>query len=562
MGKNNRTKGGRHHYIMTLIFTLVSLYAIVAFTFLSFYFIAREDAVRLGEVSVSEQSEKLNNFLLRGKDVVEVVKISIEHMMETDASVDEIQLYLTHQSREYSEKIDENFTGIYALYKGEYVDGMGWTPSDDYDPISRPWYEAAKKADGKPVIVSPYIDAQTDKIMISISQMLSDKESVISLDIAMDDMQDFAESINLNGNGYGFIIDEEGMVVAHSDESQRGKNYLYDGDMQGTKMQEIVRKVIDSDGKTVNVRINGEDSRVFSKVVQGRWHVVMIVNVHDLFKKVETNLVINILLSLVIFGSVAYFISSSYKNRTKALKYAEELKEYQATLEERVEEQTVEIKEQAATMVELQKNTVEGMATLIQSRDGYTGEHVKSTKKYVSMIVNYMYDNNMYAGIITKSYVKKIENAATLHDVGKIKISDIILNKPGKFTEDEYEIMKTHTSHGGEIVKDILGKNADEELVQIATDVAKYHHEKWDGSGYPEGLKGKDIPLSARIMAVADVFDALISKRVYKEAMSIDEAFCILKQDAGSHFDPEIIDVFVDLRPQLEEHLKSRGILN
>ncbi|MBQ9701157.1 MAG: HD domain-containing protein, partial [Lachnospiraceae bacterium] len=282
----------------------------------------------------------------------------------------------------------------------------------------------------------------------------------------------------------------------------------------------------------------------------------------DLFKKVETNLVINILLSLVIFGSVAYFISSSYKNRTKALKYAEELKEYQATLEERVEEQTVEIKEQAATMVELQKNTVEGMATLIQSRDGYTGEHVKSTKKYVSMIVNYMYDNNMYAGIITKSYVKKIENAATLHDVGKIKISDIILNKPGKFTEDEYEIMKTHTSHGGEIVKDILGKNADEELVQIATDVAKYHHEKWDGSGYPEGLKGKDIPLSARIMAVADVFDALISKRVYKEAMSIDEAFCILKQDAGSHFDPEIIDVFVDLRPQLEEHLKSRGILN
>ncbi|MBQ9699398.1 MAG: cache domain-containing protein, partial [Lachnospiraceae bacterium] len=286
MGKYNRTKCGRHHYIMTLIFTLVSLYAIVAFTFLSFYFIAREDAVRLGEVSVSEQSEKLNNFLLRGKDVVEVVKISIEHMMETDASVDEIQLYLTHQSREYSEKIDENFTGIYALYKGEYVDGMGWTPSDDYDPISRPWYEAAKKADGKPVIVSPYIDAQTDKIMISISQMLSDKESVISLDIAMDDMQDFAESINLNGNGYGFIIDEEGMVVAHSDESQRGKNYLYDGDMQGTKMQEIVRKVIDSDGKTVNVRINGEDSRVFSKVVQGRWHVVMIVNVHDLFKKV------------------------------------------------------------------------------------------------------------------------------------------------------------------------------------------------------------------------------------------------------------------------------------
>ena len=559
--KRKKLTTGKKQYVITMIGTLVAIWVIVAFTFLSFYIIAREDAVAIGEGSVSEQSEKLSNFLLKGLDVLEVTGISVEYMMDRNADSQEILDFLLKQSEDYSKLIDKNFTGIYGLFNGEYLDGIGWIPEEGYDPKSRPWYTAAMEGNGEPVIVSPYLDAQTNSIMISVSQMLSDGESVISLDIVMDEMQEFAESINLNGNGYGFIVDSKGLVVAHSDENEKGKNYLTDADIQCEEMREIVEKVIAGNGETINIRIDGDDTRVFSKVVQDSWYVIMIINVHDLFEKVETNLVINIVLSWIIFGMVAYFVTASYKNRTKAMQYAKELKEYQATLEERVDEQTEEIKEQAAKMVEIQENVVEGMAILIESRDGNTGEHVKSTKKYVSMILKYMYENHMHKDIITPNYIMKVKNAATLHDVGKIKISDIILNKPGRFTSEEYEIMKTHSSYGGEIVKDILGISADDELVQIASDVARYHHEKWDGSGYPEGLKGKNIPLSARIMAVADVFDALVSKRVYKEEMTIDEAFKILEKDAGTHFDPEIVEVFMNLRPKVEEHLsRKRGV--
>ncbi|MBO5278838.1 MAG: HD domain-containing protein [Lachnospiraceae bacterium] len=550
----------KRQYIMTLGCTLVAILLIVDFTFLSFYYIARSDAVAIGEGSVAEQSERLNNFLLKGLDVLEVTGITVDYMLDEGADSEEILEYLTRQTRDYAEKIDGNYTGIYGLFKGEYLDGVGWIPDEDYDPKTRPWYIAAVEANGAPVIVSPYVDAQTNSVMISVSQMLSDGESVISLDIVMDEMQRFAENINLNGKGYGFIIDEEGLVVAHSDEKEKGKNYLSDEACQGTEMQKIIEKVIDGRGETISVRINGEDSRVFSKMVQEDWYVVMIINVHDLFKKVETNLVINIGLSMLIFAVVAYFVRLSYQNRTVAMQYADELKEYQSTLEERVEEQTEEIKGQVVRMVQIQEDAVEGMATLIESRDGNTGEHVRNTKQYVSMILKYMHENKMHEGEITDSFIAKMESAAILHDVGKIKISDVVLNKPGRFTPEEYEIMKTHAAYGGEIVKDVLGKNADEELVQIASEIARYHHEKWDGRGYPDGLKGEEIPLSARIMAVADVFDALVSKRIYKDAMPVEKAMQILKQDAGTHFDPEIVEVFIKLKPTIEQHLKENSI--
>jgi response regulator RpfG family c-di-GMP phosphodiesterase len=263
------------------------------------------------------------------------------------------------------------------------------------------------------------------------------------------------------------------------------------------------------------------------------------------------------LISLLIFALVVYFCTDSYRNRLRAVHYAEELKRYQLTLEERVLEQTEEIKSQTERMIQMQESVIEGMATLIESRDSYTGEHVRSTKTYVSMIVNYMYEHQMHMEEVNEEFVEKLTNAAALHDVGKIMISDTILNKPGKFTVDEYEIMKTHSQLGGEIVENILKDTSDAALIQISSDVAHYHHEKWDGSGYPEGLKGEEIPLCARIMAVADVFDALVSKRVYKDKMPVEEAFDILQRDSGTHFDPEIVEVFMAIRPQIEDYLRQ-----
>ena len=139
-----------------------------------------------------------------------------------------------------------------------------------------------------------------------------------------------------------------------------------------------------------------------------------------------------------------------------------------------------------------------------------------------------------------------------MHDLGKITVSDSVLKKQGKYTEEEYSEMKKHAAEGGRIVDSILSGVEEEDFVEIAKNVAYYHHEKWDGKGYPNGLAGQEIPLEARIMALADVFDALVSKRCYKEAFSYEKAFSIIEESLGSHFDPELGRIFIECRPELE----------
>ena len=545
----------RIQYIVTLAVTLFALIFIVVYSFGSFYKLAKSDAVEIGARAVSEESEKLNNFLLMGMDVLQVTGLTIDHMMQSGETPEKILAYLLKESAEYTAQIDSSFTGIYGVFNGKYLDGIGWEPEAGYVPEERPWYTAAKKGNGKPVIVPPYLDAQTHSVMISVSQLLSDKKSVVSLDIVMDDMQRIAQGIRLNGPGYGFIIDQSGLIVAHSDEREKGKNYLQDSTVSSER-KELIQKILQSNGETIDTEINGKNCRVFSKKVQDDWSVVMVINTEDLLHRVQMNLFRNIILSLLIFIVVLYYCTLSHRNRIKAAHYANELQKSQQTLEARVVEQTNKIKEQTDQIMNLQENVIEGMATLIESRDGNTGEHVRSTKKYVGMIASYMLDHQLHPEEVNEEFVRSLTNAAPLHDVGKIMIADNILNKPGRFTPEEFEVMKTHSKVGAEIVENILAGSGNERLIQLSCDVAHYHHEKWDGSGYPEGLKGNEIPLSARIMAVADVFDALVSKRVYKDAMPLDKAFSILIQDSGKHFDPEIVVIFLNLRKNVEKYLK------
>ncbi len=224
-------------------------------------------------------------------------------------------------------------------------------------------------------------------------------------------------------------------------------------------------------------------------------------------------------------------------------------------LEQKVKEQTEVIISNAERFQKIQNGVIEGLATLIESRDTSTGDHVKNAKTFVEMILKYLLENGMYPETVTPEYVKTITEASVLHDIGKIGISDTILNKPGKLTDEEFEIMKTHAAYGGRIAREIFEGEIDQELTDAVCDIATHHHEKWNGKGYPEGLTGENISLGARIMAVADVFDALISKRVYKDAVSIDKAYSILIEDSGSHFDSSIVDVFVKIRPRVEEYI-------
>ncbi len=549
----------RIQYIFTLVITLFALGVIAFYTFTSFYSVAMEDAVTIGKNSVSQEAEELNNFLLQGLDVLQVTGLVVDSMMRDGADPEEIEKFLLQESEDYARAIDKNFTGIYGVFNGVYLDGIGWVPDDDYVPQERVWYTTALAGGGRPMVVSPYLDAQTGSIMISVSQLLSDGKSVVSLDIVMDEMQQMAKNIQLNGEGYGFIIDKNGLVVAHQDDSQKGKNYLTDEDMQDTQLPEMTQKILSCSGDAVTMELDGEECMIFSKEVQKDWYVVMVINTADLFERVKVTLWRNIFVSVLIFIVVGYFCTSSYRNRNKATRYAEELQGYQATLEERVEAQTKKIKEQALERIRMQESVIEGMAAIIESRDNSTGEHVRNTKRYVSMMADYMLENNIYPETVNEKFTVYIRNAAPLHDVGKILISDVILNKPGKFTPEEFEIMKTHAFLGGDIVEKILAGNAEPELLQMAKEIVCCHHEKWDGSGYPMGLRGSEIPLSARIMAVADVFDALVCKRVYKEAMAEEHAFSILREDAGKHFDPVLVDVFFAIREDVHQYLQENA---
>ncbi len=159
----------------------------------------------------------------------------------------------------------------------------------------------------------------------------------------------------------------------------------------------------------------------------------------------------------------------------------------------------------------------------------------------------------IYSGILTEEYIGDVFKSAPLHDIGKIKIPDSILNKPGKLTPEEFDIMKKHSEYGGEVIDELIESLTEASYLEIARDIALYHHERWDGSGYPKGLKGEEIPLSARIMAVADVFDALVSERVYKKAFSFEKAMEIIREESGTHFDPRIVKAFVAVEDEVRE---------
>lgn len=204
------------------------------------------------------------------------------------------------------------------------------------------------------------------------------------------------------------------------------------------------------------------------------------------------------------------------------------------------------VKDMSREVNRIQHAVISGLADMVEARDDLTGMHIHNTSLYVAIVAKALQKKKGKNGILTDEYVETMIEAAPLHDIGKITISDTILCKPGKLTPEEYEVMKTHAARGAKMIDDIISRVGETDYLVTAKDMANYHHEKWDGTGYPQGLKGEEIPVCARIMAIADVYDALRSKRSYKEEISEPEALKIIKEGAGTHFDPELVEIFFD----------------
>ncbi len=493
-------------YIATLLFTLTALTSMVIYNISSFYSNAVSNMDKMCESSLAKEKEYLEEYLAKGLDVLQVTVITIEYMMQKGASSSEIEAFLVEQSERYMADIDENFTGIYGLVNGEYIDGIGWVPEEDYVPKEREWYIAAKKASGKPTIVSPYLDAQTNTIMISVSQMLYDNDSVISIDIVLNQIQIITQDINIDGMGYGFIIDREGLVVAHSDESEKGKNYVKDAEMK-----KLLGKIYNEKEKKFRTKIYDEECTVFVDTVMDDWFVTMIISNSKLYHDIRTILTYNIILCVVVFALTSFFCTVAFRKIRMHIKKVEESQRKLENMNEKM---------------------VTTIARTIDARDRYTNGHSQRVAKYAMELARRMGK--------TENEQKEIYYAALLHDVGKIHVPDAIIHKPSKLSEEEFAHIRLHPISCYYILKDI------DEMDMIARG-SRWHHERYDGNGYPNGLAGEGIPEVARIIGVADAYDAMTSNRSYRQIMPQEKVREEIENGKGTQFDPQIADIMLEM---------------
>ena len=218
---------------------------------------------------------------------------------------------------------------------------------------------------------------------------------------------------------------------------------------------------------------------------------------------------------------------------------------------------TLMVEDRTRSIVELKNALLTTIAELVESRDDITGGHIERTKTYIKLFIEGMKKHGIYRDEIEALNEESVLLSSMLHDVGKITVRDSILNKPDKLTAEEFDKMKVHTVFGSEIMDNIKKKTRDSEFVENARIFALTHHEKWDGSGYPKGLKEMDIPIQGRIMAIVDVYDALVEPRPYKEAFSHEKAVQIIVEGKGTHFDPALIDLFNDMNKIFDEQRRS-----
>jgi putative two-component system response regulator len=235
----------------------------------------------------------------------------------------------------------------------------------------------------------------------------------------------------------------------------------------------------------------------------------------------------------------------TFTDDTANRKYIQLLDTYNEKLKDEVERQTGHI-------IEMHDNLIMSLAMMVESRDNSTGGHIKRTSEGVRILVEEMKKEGTHQ--LTEEFCMDVIKAAPMHDLGKIAVDDAVLRKPGRFTDEEYEKMKQHAAEGARVIHEILLHTDDASFKVVAENVAHYHHERWDGKGYPMGLRGEQIPLEARIMAVADVYDALVSKRVYKEAFDFEKADRIIMEGMGTQFDPGLKQVYSNARDRLENY--------
>ena len=317
--------------IATLLFIFLMMVAVVVYTTRLFLRISVSNIYEVGEDKISGLAVTMENYLDTAKSVLWVTADTVDDMISNGDNSQRILSYLMKETKNQEEQFDENYTGIYGYIRGEYLDGLGWTPPEDYDPLTRDWYLDAKEAAGESTIVSPYVDAQTGAVIISFSRLLSDGESALSLDVTMNNIQSIIQGVTIKDKGYGFIVNEDGMIIAHHDDSLNGR---YISEVPG--YEGFWENMLNAEDSNFQTKVKGESSTVFLEQVLQQWYVVIVVSDADLFNDVKSMLIVNILVYSISFSVIAlicfiaYRIERKYYQRVEEMKINEQKQEFEA----------------------------------------------------------------------------------------------------------------------------------------------------------------------------------------------------------------------------------------
>lgn len=411
-----------------------------------------------------------------------------------------------------------------------------------FEHMSNRIFDLKKLPYSKPFFEETQIIHQRIQEMFTQEAFVDEVKSVLASSYHIDDVMEDLFSIlskenNIDRIGIAFVDYNKKKFIAEHGVSSYTNILLGTGfemAFSGTSLTEILA--------TRETIINNDLEAYFEKKPESL-SLSLIIE-----EGIKSNMIVPLSMGNVVFGIL--FFSSKEKHFF--------LKEHQLLAEKIVNETSAFLNRAYFTKVIL-SNITNGFSELVEKKDTETGVHITRMVAYSTIIANALCNKDLDAYPVDNKFVMEVERNASSHDIGKVGIPDSILKKPGKLTPDEWIIMKTHTSMGADIFKSLReGLHVfSSNFYHVAEEIARYHHERWDGSGYPEGLSGHDIPLSARIVAVADVFDALTSKRHYKPAFSVDKALEIIIDSKGTHLDPVLVDVFIENMDKVMEIYSS-----
>ena len=499
----DKEKRSKNSFIFTLSVTFLLMFIIVAYNTKVLFDSSVTGVYEDGEDKIKMMSTDLDNYLTMAQTTLRVSADTIYLMEKNGNSSEDIYKYLLDQTAKQTEQFDENFTGIYAFVNGEYLDGSGWIPPEDFDPESRDWYKAASEEPGEVVIVSPYVDAQTGYVVVTFAKCISEdeksgKHNVVCLDVIVNYINDVTSHTDIAGKGYAMVVNDDGFIVAHHEKEYNGRNIsdVYD--------QDITPMIVETIDGRFSTHIDDEKCTVFVHPIMEQWYAVIVVTDDELFENVNSQLVVNIIVLMIIFFFISYFYYLGYRTEQN----------------------------NARKIEDMNMRMVTALASTIDAKDHYTSGHSQRVADYAVLIAEHMGKS--------KKDLRMIYVAGLLHDVGKIRVPEEIINKPGHLEKDEMDAIRIHPVSGYHI---LTGLHEDTRIGYGA----KYHHERYDGNGYPNCLEAENIPEVARIIAVADAYDAMASDRSYRKALPQDVIRGEIEKGKGSQFDPEIADVMLSI---------------